>query len=182
MSQEELPSPIEPELTPEEPVEEIPFNPDNEASGDRKIVINGEEKIVHFTNNFWTTFASYTRLVERGKEAQSGIDKAYKEEFDRLNVQEIFEQFGQQYPALYRKMEEINDRWAEIQRQRQVEIRQAKAEYGESSLQHRQAESRLIYEPELMAEKDYYFSMAYDGIVPIAKNINPNFDTGFFIT
>ncbi|MGH7157241.1 MAG: hypothetical protein ACREGG_03990 [Candidatus Saccharimonadales bacterium] len=164
-----------------QPIEGIPFNPDNVAAGNKQVVIDGEEKTVHFTNNFWTKFASYNRLEARGEEPQSGIDKAYKEEFDRVHLHEILETFRQQYPGLYQKLEEITDRWAEIQLQRQQEIEQARVQYGDDSPEYRGAVNQLPYEPRLMAEKDYYFSMAYDGVVPIAKNTDPDFDLNFFI-
>jgi hypothetical protein len=165
-----------------ESIEQIPFNPDNVAAGEKKIVIYGEEKTVHFTNNFWTKFASYNRLVARGEEPQSGIDKAYKEEFESVRLPEILETFKQRYPGLYGKMEEITDRWADIQRQHHQEIEQARSQFGENSQEYRDALNRHPYEPELMAEKDYYFSMAYDGVVPIAKNLDPDFDLRFFVT
>ncbi|MBI4033504.1 hypothetical protein HY379_00715 [Candidatus Saccharibacteria bacterium] len=168
---------MSPERTPsQDDVEEIPFNPLIAAGrGQKKVKVFGREAIIHHTNNFRIKFGMFYNL-RSGELPPGALEEYFRQVFKEHHFEDIFQVFEEKYPKLYKKMVETAHRHNEI-KAAQNEIAER---YGLQSDEY----LNLLPNYGLTAEEadleDYYFSMAFDGAVPIALSIDPEFDTTVF--
>ncbi|MBA3757965.1 hypothetical protein H0X09_03860 [Candidatus Saccharibacteria bacterium] len=154
--------------------QEVPFNPDNDTGfGTITVIINGEEKTVHETNNLIVLFESF--LFQRaGKTPGNPQELAYYHAlaFEDKIFPSIVSRFVQRHNELFEVLANIS-----YEREKEVQARQNIRESERTSKTPHPDDLAARFPPEKNKQlRDYYLSQVFDAMVPIANEIDPNYN------
>ncbi|MBI2589237.1 hypothetical protein HYW35_03510 [Candidatus Saccharibacteria bacterium] len=156
-------------------VEEIPFNPLNKTGWEKEdgqineVVIRGERKPVHPTNNLRMIFGFHKRLISGDR--TDPFMQVYKGVFQTNRLGEILEHFGKKFPLLYARMSEISEQHYQNAQDRN----NALVKLGPNSPEYETFVKKQGRTVEEAVEQDYIFSMGYDGLAESAVELDPEY-------
>jgi hypothetical protein len=153
------------------------FNPEHQTGfGMKQISIEGQEMIVHDTNNFAVVFESFLRY-RAGDTPRHFLELQYIAELAKPEhrIDYVMRIFVEQHPELFQQLVDIMyDRETEYDNRQKIYLATAG---GNPKLQnlHGPAPSKEEHD-----RRGYYYSKAFDALADIAMELDADYDTEFF--
>jgi hypothetical protein len=166
------------ELKPGNWPQEVTFDPANEtAFGTRTISFRGEEVLIHDINNMPYVFDSFLRR-QSGEQPRNPLELQYFAAVGEIEMLPgIICRFAESNPDLFRELTDIS-----YLRDEEYKARQRIRSRKDLGLTPNPEDIRLsLPDEEENSRRKCFYSMAFDELATIAKQIDPDFDTEFFV-
>jgi hypothetical protein len=158
--------------------EDLAYDSDYDSGfGTKSIVIDGDERLVHNTNNLPVLFGAYM-LLKNADQPRNSREELYYHilKDNNHNLQSLLAVFERQYGQIFYEVEMIDSRQQnEIGERRLVE-----AAFNQGQIPTLDQTGRGLIAEEEQDRRDYHYSQMFVALADIALEQEPDYDLSLF--